>query len=251
MTVDTVMTDANLGNGAKLFIRDQIMQRIGQEQMTIVDLGCGDGRQWSWLEPHADTVKLVGIEPSAQMVENARLAFPMWEFHAGAAYDLDPVSASVATSMSVLEHVYRRDKFMHYARSCLTAGGIFYLNYDNGHFLDGNERLKNLVGPILARFGIERWYQTPVSQAEALHLIDTSGFRVVREINFHQAAGKGFFRAINKFDSLSDEERTRLARLYIAFETEVQEVVQRHPEIMEQLNSNTIQSSKMFVLEAV
>jgi len=193
MSLEPNAPRVNLGNGAKLFIRDRIAGRLGQGEPTIVDLGCGNGRQWSWLEPRADEVNLVGIEPAAGLVTQARKSFPMWEFHSGTAYDLEPASADIVTSMSVLEHVYRRDKFMRYARACLSPGGIFYLNYDNGHFLDGNDRLKNLFGPILAKFGVERWYQSPISQDEALDLIENSGFTVVEEFNFHQAANKGFF----------------------------------------------------------
>jgi len=251
MSLEPNAPRVNLGNGAKLFIRDRIAGRLGQGEPTIVDLGCGNGRQWSWREPRADEVNLMGIEPAAGLVTQARKSFPMWEFHSGTAYDLEPASADIVTSMSVLEHVYRRDKFMRYARACLSPGGIFYLNYDNGHFLDGNDRLKNLFGPILAKFGVERWYQSPISQDEALDLIENSGFTVVEEFNFHQAANKGFFRDVNKFDCLSDAERSRLARRYVDFETEIQDIVRAHPEIMELLSSNTVLSSKLFVLKAV
>jgi hypothetical protein len=63
-------------------------------------------------------------------------------------------------------------------------------------------------------------------------------------------ANKGFFRDVNKFDCLSDAERSRLARRYVDFETEIQDIDRAHVEIMELLNSNTVLSLKLFVLKA-
>jgi hypothetical protein len=97
----------------------------------------------------------------------------------------------------VLEHVYQRERYLRSAKASLKTGGYFLINYDAGHFKYSTQRdrAKNVVGPVLARLGVERYYQSFVHEAEFQRMIQAIGFKVVDE-KFFNSGLKGIHKLI-------------------------------------------------------
>jgi SAM-dependent methyltransferase len=233
------------GNVAKYYVRKQLEPKLREapSPVTIVDLGCGTGSQWQWLyDGYRDRVRFHGIEPNARDVEIARRRFPGWNFLAAPAYTQTGIEADFLTSLSALEHVYRRKEFFATARRLLKPGGTFFLNYDNGHFFDQG-RLRIWASQVAAKFGYERHYLAFVQQDEAEALIRDAGFDVVLELNFHQATRKEFAKV------LGPGAQEPYHEAWLEYELRVNELLKSNASALATANSNRIILSKLFVLK--
>jgi ubiquinone/menaquinone biosynthesis C-methylase UbiE len=233
------------GNVAKYYVRKQLEPKLREapSPVTIVDLGCGTGSQWQWLyDGYKDKVHFHGIEPNAREIEIARKRFPGWSFLAAPAYSQAGISADFVTSLSALEHVYRREEFLATAARLLKPGGTFFLNYDNGHFFDQG-KLRVWASQLAARFGYEGHYLAFVWQEEAETLIRGAGFTVVTELNFHQATRKEFSKVIGHASQEAFHEA------WLEYELRVNELLKRDADALSAANSNRIILSKLFVLK--
>jgi len=186
------------GNSAKLYCLQWIEQRVKtHETLTILDLGCGAARNFVLLLERYPGVKYVGIEPSASDCQAARdnLAGHNATIINAYAYDVfQQVNEQfdVVISFSVLEHVYQRQRYLDNARDCLKPDGSFLINYDAGHFVHprgAKERIKNRIGPILARAGIEAYYQSFVPEDTFHAMIERAGLEIVEMKSFNTAQG--------------------------------------------------------------
>jgi SAM-dependent methyltransferase len=179
------------GNAAKIYCLNRLERLIGERsgRLRLLDLGCGTGQNFrALLERHPDT-SYTGIEPSPQAAAEARRLLrhvnativnaPAYDF-AGGPYD-------VVLSFSVLEHVYGRRRYLRCARRNLHEGGLFFINYDSGHFVipTWRDRAKNVIGPLLARVGIERYYQSLVREVDFRAMAADAGFRVAEARSFN------------------------------------------------------------------
>jgi SAM-dependent methyltransferase len=178
------------GNAAKLYclqLIDEAAVRAGGE-FRIVDLGCGDGRNFVELSRRRGNVRYVGVEPSRPAAQQARRLLPRAEIVNASAYDvrLDPADAVV--SFSVLEHVVDRARYFDALRANLAVDGRVYLNYDSGHFgpnVSVAERPKAFAARLLARFGNESRYRAPVAEGEVRELVGCAALRVVDDKGFN------------------------------------------------------------------
>jgi SAM-dependent methyltransferase len=192
------------GNAAKLYCLRWVERLIGQRDapIRILDLGCGRALNFVELLGRHPQTRYVGIEPIADEVRLARENLQGFDAEVlqGDAYDAHERLAErfdVVVSFSVLEHVYRREAYLSAARECLAVDGRFLINYDAGHFRlpSPRDRLKNVVGPLLARAGREHHYQRFVPEQEFLELARRAGLRVAeaRAFNTHL---KGIYRIV-------------------------------------------------------
>src|SRR5437588_8721954 len=85
------------GNTAKLYCLQLLEEAIRRADgdFRIVDLGCGDGRNFVELLRRHPRVGYVGVEPSRRSVERARLVLPGAQIVHSSAYDarLGPADA--------------------------------------------------------------------------------------------------------------------------------------------------------------
>ena len=141
--------------------------------------------------------------------------FPGWTFVAAPAYAMNQIvaEANLVVSFSTLEHVYKRKLFLEAARSIMTGSSLFYLNYDNGHFLGCAEWKRNIFGPLLARLGVERFYQAAVGQGKIEALLKGVGFKAVKELNFHQATSKRFHEVFDGLPAMREYMDAWLERM--------------------------------------
>jgi SAM-dependent methyltransferase len=193
------------GNAAKLYCLNWIADYVqGRDAVRIIDLGSGRSRNFVRLLQTFPQVEYIGIEPSLGECAAARQALSGLRatIHQGYAYQVmgtllhEP--ADLVVSFSVMEHVYRRQAYLQSLRDCLKPTGYALVNYDAGHFVDPpdvRERVKNWVGPLLARLGQERYYQSFVREADFRLMVTAVGLDVVEAQSFNTHL-KGLFRLV-------------------------------------------------------
>ncbi|MBS0297465.1 MAG: class I SAM-dependent methyltransferase [Proteobacteria bacterium] len=214
------------GNAAKARIVAEIMARPGP--LTIFDYGAGTGGDWPEILRERPDFRLVCYEPHAPSVRRLeeRLQGLKAEVHAGDAIATLAVQADVIVSFSVLAQVYDRPAYFAHAARCLAPGGVFYLNYDDGHFrqkLDLNtpgawvgplkEHLGNLGGRLWARLGRESWHQRPAAAAEVEALAKGAGLKVTSTRYENLASLKALAKTV------PPEKQQAFARFWIETET--------------------------------
>ena len=138
------------------------------------------------------------------------------------------LKAHFVVSFSVLEHVFDRRSYLLTAKNHLAEKGIFYLNYDDGHFrnfLDLNaprlwpsqckKWLHNLLTKRLAQAGKISQFQMRVDRTTIEKLIAETGFRVLRAFYSNLSSLKGLYKTI------PDQNRQDFSRLWLTLENEL------------------------------
>jgi SAM-dependent methyltransferase len=207
------------GNTAKLYclqlLDDSVSRAKGE--FRIVDLGCGDGRNFVELLERYSNLCYVGIDASRASVEQARRRLPRAEIVHASAYGARLEPADAVISFSVLEHVADRPRYMEAVRANLAPAGRAYLNYDSGHFgADATpvERVKAAVARLLGRAGHESRYRAVVRDEEFAALIASMSLRVTDDKGFNTDL-KLTYRAVPETQSDVFMER------WLAFELEL------------------------------
>ena len=143
----TIMDILLSGNSAKLYCLNWIRRYIlgNNEEIKILDLGCGGGLDFVKLLKSHNRVTYVGVDPSKEACNraqenlkglNARIINSL-------GYDIYnklKEKFDIVVSFSTLEHVYKRVSYLTSAKKCLKDGGYFLINYDAGHFIFSKER---------------------------------------------------------------------------------------------------------------
>jgi SAM-dependent methyltransferase len=211
------MTDVlTEGNAAKLYCLSWIERYAAdKEALSILDLGCGTALNFVKLLQHYPHIRYVGIEPSGDACDQARkhtVGLNAMIFR-GYAYNiygkLIEEQFDLVTSFSVLEHVYRRLDYLRTVKACLKPEGYVLMNYDAGHFVhpaSWRERIKNRVGPVLAQFGAEQYYQSFVREAEFRALVTKARLTILEARSFNTAL-KGIYRLVPEDDRPAFMER--------------------------------------------
>ena len=193
------------GNAAKLYCLNWIDRYAASKpDATILDLGCGKALNFVKLLQKYPDLRYVGIEPSPAACELARrnTAGLNATIINGYAYDVFgkylEEQFDIIVSFSVFEHVYHRLEYLRAAKACLKPEGYFLINYDAGHFIQPasfREWAKNKVGPILARLGQERYYQSFVHDQSFRAMLPQVGFNI-REVRGFNTRLKGVYKLI-------------------------------------------------------
>ena len=205
------------GNAAKLYCLTRIAElAAARETLAVVDLGCGAGTNFVALLRRWPNVRYMGVDPDLEACTRARENLAGLEatiIHAPA-YGLELGPADVVASFSVLEHVYHRSAYLECAAASLVSDGVAFVNYDAGHFVAGSsrDRVKTLVGGVLARAGRERWYQSFVAEEQFRRLVARAELRIVEAKFFNTATLKELY------GKLPPESRDRFMQEWLEFE---------------------------------
>jgi trans-aconitate methyltransferase len=215
------------GNAAKLYCLQLIDEAAARrKEFRIVDLGCGDGRNFVELLRRRGNVRYVGVEPSRAAAEGARRLLPDAQIVNEPAYGVRFEPAHAVVSFSVLEHVVDRARYFEAVRANLAAEGRVYLNYDSGHFGPNAsiaERTKAFAAGVLARLGNEARYRAPVSGDEFRELVAGEALRIVDD--------KGFNTDLKRvYRDVADEDQDAFMERWLAFELELNAVGLRYDE---------------------
>ncbi len=103
--------------------------KLSRTQRRVFDLGCGNGSVAALLAGRE--FEVVGVDPSADGIEQARKAYPQLQLFSGSAYD-DLAGRfgqfPIVISLEVVEHVYYPRKFAACLHSLLEPGGTAILS---------------------------------------------------------------------------------------------------------------------------
>lgn len=188
------------GNVAKSRIIDEILARsLEINPVTVFDFGCGDGGDWVQILDDHPCLRLIGYEPYVPSLRSARerLRGRRAEIFGGnEIWNLNH-QVQYIVSFSVFEHVVRREEFLNHAKRILAPEGLFYLNYDDGHFrnsIDVSRPMtwlpvlrawgRTAVSRPLAAVGLRSHYQRRVTAEDADRLVAESGFHIER-VDYH------------------------------------------------------------------
>ena len=193
------------GNAAKLYCLNWIAAYAeGKAEVSILDLGSGRSQNFIELLRRYPQVRYVGIEPDASECGEARRLTQGLNATIIQGYGYDLYGRVVhekfdlVTSFSVFEHVYERAKYLRAAAACLKADGRLLINYDAGHFrapASLRERIKNIVGPLIAQFGNQAYYQKFVREDDFLGWVSEAGLKVIEAKSFNTRL-KGIYKGI-------------------------------------------------------
>jgi SAM-dependent methyltransferase len=189
-----------VGNVAKSGIIGEIFDaHPGPASITIFDYGCGEGGDWPRVLADYPHVRLVGYEPHEPSARRARARLQglQAEIHTGDAIETLNLSADCIVTFSVFEHVVDRKQFLAHAKRLLAPSGVFYLNYDDGHFRDRLDLAdigtwspalrafaRTVISGPAAAVGQRSKYQRRVEARDADRLAAAAGFRIER-VDYH------------------------------------------------------------------
>ncbi|MDR3449212.1 MAG: methyltransferase domain-containing protein [Alphaproteobacteria bacterium] len=219
------------GNVAKSGIIEEILGQTPRPT-TIFDFGCGDGGDWPSILTDHPWIKLIGYEPygpSAQKA-TARLRTLPAEIHTGKSIDSLNFKADYIVSFSVFEHVIDRQSYLANAKRFLSENGIFYLNYDDGHFRYVNDlgdrkswmpAIKSLgltlFSGVTVKVGLSTTFQKRVAKCDIDRLVDEFGFHMERCSYNNMASMKELAKTI------PEEQKIAFAQLWLELEKTLNE----------------------------
>ena len=200
------------GNAAKVRVISDLLYRASGRQVVVFDYGCGGAGDWPQILADNPNLRLYGYEPHLPSFSIAvdRLKGSKAEIFTADSIKSLSIKADYIVSFSVFEHVFDRRSFLAHASRLLATDGLFYLNYDDGHFrnlIDLAEpstwwgalrvRLHNLLAEPLASLGKVSSFQQRVIAQDVDQLIVDAGF-VTTDCEYHNFYGfKELFKVID------------------------------------------------------
>jgi len=210
-----------VGNTAKLYclrLIDEAASRCTGE-FRILDLGCGDGRNFVRLLQRRSNIRYIGVDQAQAAVERARAALPSAQILHARAEDVrvDPVDAVV--SFSALTYAVDRRGYVEAARSNLHGDGAVYLNYDAGRASMAGlaDQAKERGSRAFARLGLDWRYRAFIRDHDFDALVTAAGFMVDDDKRFNCGLKQ-------LYPLLSGEARDRFMDEWLAFELSLNEL---------------------------
>lgn len=197
------------GNSAKTRIIADLIERANGRESVVFDYGCGGAGDWPRVLEDNPHLRLLAYEPhmpSFQLACN-RLRGRNAEIFTGDRIAKLSFKADYIVSFSVFEHVFDRPTFLANAHRLLARDGLFYLNYDDGHFRNlidlaeperwfGSVRvwLHNLLARPLALIGNVSSFQQRVTSDDFNQMVLEMGFEVEHEEYHNLICFKDMFK---------------------------------------------------------
>jgi SAM-dependent methyltransferase len=220
-----------VGNIAKTRIIDDILAaHPASAPLTIFDYGCGAGGDWNRILSDHAHIRLVGYEPHEPSAARARQSLRglSAEIFTADAIQTLALAADYIVSFSVFEHVVDRRQFLAHAKRLLAPAGVFYLNYDDGHFRNRldvaqidtwlpalRSFARTLASGPAAAMARNSKYQRRVAARDADSLVAEAGFRTMR-IDYHNLINlKGLAK------TMPEHLQEEYARWWLAAEQEL------------------------------
>lgn len=183
------------GNAAKARILSLILADE-RPRLTVLDYGAGRGGGWPEALRRRPGIELVCFEPDAEAAAalSSALSGLPGRVLSEAQFQTADFQADYIVSFSVLEHVYDREAYLAHAKRLLAPGGVFHLNYDDGHFrtaldldearewkLNVAETVLNRVAGVLPKVGRIGLYQSRVVRDDIDRMIADAGLSIAEE----------------------------------------------------------------------
>lgn len=201
------------GNAAKTRVIRDIIQRSSKKSSVIIfDFGCGEAEHWRPILDSFTNFYLFAYDPDPRSLRKAKesLADLKAKVQVLDNVQVAQFQANYIVSFSVYEHVYNKAQYLRVAKRLLAPSGLFYLNYDDGHFriradlfdlrsfwMGIRAWAHNALAPILPKLGYEYKFQARVRKEELQSLLDRVGFEVLEETYGNVESIKGLWKYIN------------------------------------------------------
>lgn len=221
------------GNAAKTKLIDEVLRQAGSRSVLIFDYGCGAAGDWPRILSDHPNLKLVGSDPDLTSLEAAKDKFrsnSRARFFTDDELMREPFKADFIVSFSVFEHVYDREAYLNVAKDHLAENGLFYLNYDDGHFrlnIDFSSVprfvqstktcLWDVTRALRALAGRPGAFQKRVRRNIMTDLIEKAGFETAGDFYSNLASLKDLFKTIPA------DKQDSFMRFWVQIENEINE----------------------------
>lgn len=222
-------TDFWLGNAAKYRIIREILSNLDDREVKILDYGCGQLADWPEILMLYPSIKLYAFEPNKDSLDTGLQKFTDNK-------NIIPVRAidelksyenhfDVIVSFSVFEHLQNKEDYLKTAYKTLKEGGVFHLNYDDGHFrnfIDLNDRSnwrnvwgewkRNFKSKLFNRRKFQADFQKRVPRNWADQAITKAGYAIL-ETRYENISS---FKDLSK--TIPDQQKSDFAKFWIETE---------------------------------
>ncbi len=130
-----------LGN-VDIYVIDQLLQGAIHANQTILDAGCGSGRNFSYLANH--NFNITGIDPNEEHIRNLRLQFPEYNhrLHISSIEDFKPSHSFDYIICNAVLHFAKDHEHFNLMFSSLVSllaqNGILFIRMTTDHGLNGD-----------------------------------------------------------------------------------------------------------------
>lgn len=181
----------------------------------ILDLGCGQSRNFLFLFEKFPQLHYLGIEPNpieASIASSLLADYPNAKVLNQLAYD-KPIGHEnerfdLCISLSVLEHVKQLERFLKNSVDMVKTGGQIIHLYDLGHSIHSSsikEKFQVFLGNNLPWLLSEKKYVSYVDQNNVIKILEASGAQV-EKITYHQMPSHKLFVKYFPTDTLEKKE---------------------------------------------
>ena len=174
---------------------EEIASLVTQDNIKLLDLGCGTGLEFEKLFAKFENISITGIDLSHQMLKIFEDKYRGKNINliCGSYFDVDFGGGfDAALSTYSLHHFNEAEKLALYKKiwSCIKPGGI----YIEGDYTVKTQEEQNLYVSELARYKKEQdlpdgfyHYDTPMTAANLIRLLESAGFSDIKIIKEWQA----------------------------------------------------------------
>jgi trans-aconitate 2-methyltransferase len=137
--------------------RDLLARVPLQDAATVVDLGCGPGNSTALLQARWPQAKIVGVDSSAEMLQNARRALPAVEWVEADLRQWRPaVSVDLLFANAVLQWLPDHAGLLPALMGWLRPGGVLAIQMPRNHDEPSHRLMRELPGPWRGRLARAR-----------------------------------------------------------------------------------------------
>jgi len=163
-----------------------IWSLVGDKEVNILDVGCGEARMWRPILENIPNISLYGFDPSPSSVLLAEKELDGMKANIrhGDVIRLETMFPEAAefdliVSHSVLEHVVPREVYFGAVSKRLKNNGVALISWGSDHFRQGvRTDIRNVISRILAKLGIEQYYAAEVDELWAKDQISKAGLDI-------------------------------------------------------------------------
>lgn len=212
-------------NLKQCFVEELVAEFGTTRNLKILDLGCGQAKNFLSVLERFPNLHYVGVEPGKR---DAGIAADSLRHHKNAkiynqlAYAIPEGEGDfdICLSLSVLEHVKQLELFLANSVKAVKSGGRIIHRYDLGHALTPSsvkESLQVFLGNNFPVLLPEHKFVSYVSQKRVCDCLIDSGAEI-EKITYHQMPSHKKFL---KYFTTETEEKLTLAKRLSAWESEV------------------------------
>lgn len=258
---DTYPTDQIYwpGNVAKSRIVSDILARSKGNTVVVLDYGSGKGGDWPSVLGRHSNIILCCYEPNEEsraILKSTLAVYPTSRIIDERELSSGAIAADFIVSLSVLEHVYDRQAYLGAAAMSLKSSGLFYLNYDDGHFRNVLDlsRSETWIPAIRAQaayrlaklrhhLGLSYKYICPVQAEWVFEYVQTLGLEVIDDRYENIECMKSFCKG------LSDEQQKHFRDIWLEVETQINRHFIKYSNSKLDRNAWRLMSSRTLLLQ--